>query len=235
MEQTKDKKLYEKEYFCGKQISNYENYECNKNHPYFKSLLNLILKFKKKGSLLEIGCAYGYFLKHASKNFETYGMDISKYAINKAKKISSNSKLKVGNAEKDLEKFIGDKKFDVIIALDVLEHLKDPEKQIKLFYKFLKKDGILFFKVPNKSSLFFKIYTLIGKKKSWAGYKDETHISLLSQNGWKKILKESGFNYKVVVHTPTKFLKKFFIKNQFFWPAFLNFLNESISFTCIKK
>ncbi len=229
------KKLYEKDYYCGKQISNYENYEVQEHHPYFKSLLNFILKFKKKGTLLEIGCAYGYFLKHASTCFETYGMDISKYAITKAKKISPNSKLKTGNAEKDLEKFIGKTKFDVIIALDVLEHLKNPEKQITLFHECLKSDGILFFKVPNKSSLYLKMYSIIGRKKSWAGYKDKTHISLLSQNEWKKILKTKGFNYRVIVHTPTKFLKKFFIKNQFFWPSFLNFLNDSISFICTKN
>ncbi len=136
-------------------------------------------KLEKGAKILEIGCAYGYLLKLLEKRYKTYGVDISPYAIEKAKKICKKTKFFVGNIEKIKLK----NNFSAILCFDVLEHLKHPEKCIKKCYRALKKDGFLIISVPNTKSIFKPI-----KKEKWFGYRDKTHISLYPPEKWKKLI-----------------------------------------------
>jgi 2-polyprenyl-3-methyl-5-hydroxy-6-metoxy-1,4-benzoquinol methylase len=226
---------YGKDYYFGGTKSNYVVYH---DRPYNKELLDYLLKYIKKGRLLEIGCAFGYFLKYASNCFETYGMDISNYAIKQAKQISPKSHLKIGNVEKDLVGFIGKNKFDVIVALDVLEHLDKPQRIINTIFKSLNEGGIFIFRVPNLSGIDKKFFYLIGKPEKWQGNKDKTHISLYSIKKWKQLAEKSNFKVMLLSCIPTTFLKEFTakrIKKLFFVPRFLSFTNKSLTFFCIKQ
>src|SRR3989344_1895386 len=109
----------------------------------------------------------------------------TRYYDNPGNKILANylfkykKKGKLLNVEKDLEKFSQNNKYDIILALDILEHLKNPERTISIINKFLKNEGVFIFRVPNLSCINLKILKLLGKKNEWIGYKDKTHISLL--------------------------------------------------------
>ena len=46
----------------------------------------VIKRYKKNGRLLEIGCGFGDLLKLLEKDFATFGIDISNYAISLAQK-----------------------------------------------------------------------------------------------------------------------------------------------------
>jgi len=225
---------YGEDYYKDSTKSNYQSYV---DKPYNVALLNYILRYKKKGKLLELGCAFGFFLKHSSNYFDTYGMDISKYAIKIARKISPISKLKAGDIEYGLKKFIGDNKFDIIVALDVLEHLKEPAKIIHLIYKSLNKDGIFVFRVPNLSAVDKKYYYIIGKPEKWHGNRDRTHISLYTTKRWKSLTEIEGFKVKLLPYIPTRFMKELTtkrFKRLFFVPRFLSFTNMSITMFCRK-
>ena len=53
-----------------------------KDSPYWYKLLSDIFKLgHKSGRLLNIGCNYGFFLRVCEPYFDTYGVDISRYAI----------------------------------------------------------------------------------------------------------------------------------------------------------
>ena len=69
-------------------------YYREKNNPTNqKKLKEIIYLGYKNGRILDIGCAYGFFLGEADKyGFETYGIDISKYALGQADK---NTKEKI--------------------------------------------------------------------------------------------------------------------------------------------
>jgi len=226
---------FDRDYFEGGNRSNYISY---RDHPFNKAIVNLIVKDIKKGKLLEIGCAYGYLLKHASDYFETYGMDISSYAIKQAERISPDSYLKIGDIETDLKQFIRKKKFQVIIALDILEHLEYPSKILNLIYKSLDSGGIFIFRVPNMSCINLKFRTIFGIEKGWDGYKDETHISLYTPKEWEKLIKDNGFECKIVSYFPVRSLKEIIAKRFpkfFFLPKFFLFTNDAITFYCTKK
>ncbi len=125
--------------------------------------MDYLMQFKKKGKLLDVGCAFGYYLKEASKNFEVYGIDVSDYAIKKAKTIvgCNENHLIASSAEKLL--FENDF-FDVIMIIHSIEHIKEYKKVLKECNRVLKKDGILFLDLP--TNLFEFPHFLNPTKKS---------------------------------------------------------------------
>jgi 2-polyprenyl-3-methyl-5-hydroxy-6-metoxy-1,4-benzoquinol methylase len=97
--------------------------------------------------ILEIGSGLGYLtysLKQAG--FNITGIDISNEAV-------SNASKKYGNYYKvlDVLKNSEDKKYDVIIATELIEHLKDINLFFDSIYKILNKNGKIIITTPNKS------------------------------------------------------------------------------------
>lgn len=79
-------------------------------------------------------------------------------------------------------------RFDVVSAIDVLEHLERPEKAIRETYRVLRQGGVLLCQVPNLAS-----WGLRRKGREWFGHRDATHRSLLSEDGWESLLLSAGF------------------------------------------
>ena len=171
--------MFDKNYF--------ENYK--EQSFKWKFWSSIIKKYTNKDSfILELGCTYGYLFKHLKEYKNLYGIDISKHAINVAKSMNHNANFEVQDAQNlKLEK----NKFDLIIAIDVLEHLPDPRKGIEEIFKVLKPNGILIIATPNPDPYSHQI-----KKKNWFAYKDPTHISIHNRQYWTTLLKENNFRIK---------------------------------------
>jgi len=165
--------------------------------------IQLIKSYKKHGDLLEIGCGDGTLLKKIHSDYNIKGVDISEFAIAKASKILDDKKLKVLDIEK--ENIDGD--FDIIIAFDVMEHLKDPAKVIKKIKDALRKDGIFIFSVPNNYGIFGKIMTTI------FNFIDKTHVSTFKREKWINLLNDNKFDIEVVNHGLFGYQKRDFAKH----------------------
>lgn len=153
--------------------------------PLWGRWVKIIREYKSGGRLLDIGCGEGYFLQYAEKYYEAYGMDVSDYCISEACRRTKKTKLSVGSiANIDY----GNEFFDVVTCFDVLEHLDDPEAAVLECRRVLRSGGVLVIRIPNTSSLGAN-----WKKEEWFGYKDTTHRSLLSNEGWLSVLRENNF------------------------------------------
>lgn len=119
-------------------------------------------KFKKylSGEILEVGCGIGNFTKSLREYGSLYAIDIDENYINEVKKLV-NVKAGLGNIEIG-RYFFGDKLFDSIVCINVLEHIKRDNQALKNLYKLLKNDGHLILLVPAHSFLFGKIDQSIG-------------------------------------------------------------------------
>lgn len=105
-------------------------------------------KSKKKNlRVLDVGCGVGNIsIEVAKLECNVLGIDNDEKSITYAKqRENKNCKFKVINAHELKIK----EKFDVIIASEVLEHLRHPENLISFASKNLKKDGFLFLSIPN--------------------------------------------------------------------------------------
>ena len=137
------------------------------------------------GKVLDMGCAFGFLLKRLQNDFvELHGIDISEYAIGKAKKEVPSAKLqKVNIDDNDLP--YPDGYFDLITALDMLEHTKSIEKNLNKIASKIKKGGYLIITVPISDSWAGKIFRFFDK--------DASHVSVLSRAEIFKMIENSGF------------------------------------------
>ncbi|HCA41805.1 MAG TPA: hypothetical protein DEP28_00975 [Bacteroidetes bacterium] len=209
---------------------NGKDYNEKSNYPLLKEIFAInsqrkieILKFKNSGSLLDVGCGSGLFLKSVSDVFNVSGIDVSKKSINFAREEFG---LDVSN--KSLDDLISDgKKFDIITLWHVLEHFNNPVEDLKKIRNLLNENGVLIIEVPNWDSIKFQ---MSGKK--WKGGNHPLyHRSFFTSDTLKKLFKTIGFgelkNLNLSYEIPGKnglynFSKKFF--NKINKDAFLNFI-----------
>jgi SAM-dependent methyltransferase len=145
--------------------------------------INLVLEKRSSGSLLEIGCGKGGFLKLAETNFSVEGIDISSHAINTAK-AHFGERVQVSNIEM---RPIPSGAYDIVAAFNILEHLRAPEKAVTKIYRSLHDGGLLFGSVPHNRKMVGKFYTL------WTNFFDPTHVSTFAPEVWKQIFQHAGF------------------------------------------
>ncbi|MBU0459919.1 MAG: class I SAM-dependent methyltransferase [Nanoarchaeota archaeon] len=115
-------------------------------HHFFEERLNRIYKSNSHvKTMLDIGCGYGFWMDYCVKRgIKSEGIDISNDAVDYAKKELS---LKVW--KQDLRNFKKNKKYDLLIMFDIIEHMENPNKTLIACKKLLNKNGLLYIQVPN--------------------------------------------------------------------------------------
>jgi len=108
-----------------------------------KSLLAKI-SLNKNSHILEIGCGTGGNLEILSQFGEVTGLDNSPEAIEFCQKRGFRNCL-LGDAENIN---FPERSFDLIAALDLLEHINDEQKVLKEIHRALKDDGYFLIMVP---------------------------------------------------------------------------------------
>jgi 2-polyprenyl-3-methyl-5-hydroxy-6-metoxy-1,4-benzoquinol methylase len=160
--------------------------------------LKVIEKIKPKGNFLDIGTNVGFFLRHTlGRNWNVTGIDPSPSLSEMARKyFGLNVKTCYLN-----EAGFEDEYFDVVTMTDVFEHIPEPKKLLLDIKKVLKKDGILFIKVPNGKYNMLKLWLakMTGKEKDYDIFDSYEHVTHFTHFTLKKILEESGFNLKKVL------------------------------------
>lgn len=137
--------------------ASYHNNETQ--HFWFKArrdfIKKLLSKASKNSSILDIGCASGVLIEELiSEGFNSkqiHGIDISKNAIKRSK----DRGLKQTQVM-DAQHIETTHTFDILIASDCLEHLKEDTKALNHWYKLLKPNGRLIVFVPAYSFLWSK-------------------------------------------------------------------------------
>jgi 2-polyprenyl-3-methyl-5-hydroxy-6-metoxy-1,4-benzoquinol methylase len=172
---------YDEHYF-----NNYHRgYSFAKMRPYFSVIAETLIGMFKVQQALDVGCAKGY-LVHIFQEFgvDSYGIDISEYALSSAPEEVQGKLLKVNIDYESLPLESG--VFDLITCLDVVEHLANTDHAISEMRRVLKTDGALYISVPSKLAHF-----LLGIVAA----RDPSHINIRSKNSWIETLDTLGFRY----------------------------------------
>ena len=181
--------LYSQDYFDGaKHGFGYVDYEEDKSAMTgtFNAYLERIERFiPKKGRILDVGAATGFFLRLAlERGWGASGIEISNYAANIARQKGLN--VISGTLETtDFSLSI----FDVITLWDVIEHLSDPKTHLIAANKILKKGGIIAINTPDAGSFAAK---LLGKH--WHLLVPPEHLVIFNQRNLSMLLKSCGFD-----------------------------------------
>lgn len=100
----------------------------------------------------------------------------------------------------DFTTLLGKKIYNRVLALDVIEHLSEPEVSIQRIHTIMKDGGILCASTANIAYILMRFTHLIG----WFNYGkrgilDKTHHRLFTVYSFKHLLKTNGFRIRKVV------------------------------------
>ncbi|MCM8786794.1 MAG: class I SAM-dependent methyltransferase [Candidatus Omnitrophica bacterium] len=193
------RKIYNKDYFETKEksLGLPHNFQAKRYH--FEIIVNTFMYLRPK-RVLDVGCAKG-FLVYLFNNhgIDCYGIDISEYAIENSPENIKN-KLSVVDIVNDKLPFC-DNYFDLIVGLEVIEHLDSFDNLLKECYRVLKTNGYLFFTTPTPGS--------------WDAVNDVTHINVHPKSFWLDLVKKYHFielrkqEYKIFIKNFIRNYKKF--------------------------
>tara|TARA_B100001121_G_scaffold245059_1_gene219861 strand:+ start:598 stop:1326 length:729 start_codon:yes stop_codon:yes gene_type:complete len=113
-------------------------------------------------SILDIGCGGGLLSEPLARlGAEVVGIDASKKNIDIAKHHLKKSNLKVEYYDKSPESFRYNKKFDVILNMEIVEHVENIPEFISQSAKFLKDTGIMFIATLNQTLKSY-VFAIVG-------------------------------------------------------------------------
>jgi len=147
----------------------------SKNYLHYK-IMKSLKQYEFKSPMLEVGCGTGETLEFISKEYNIKGIDLSDKAISICMKKGLNVK------ESDLVDV--KEKFNSIVCIDVLEHVKDDRAFTRKLHKILNHNGKIFIMVP--SGRMMKDDILSG------------HYRRYSKDLIVKLLEEASFTIKSV-------------------------------------
>ncbi len=118
--------------------------------------------FLKGLHILDIGCGGGLISEPMARlGANVTGIDASEKNINIAKLHSKKSGLKIEYLHTSPENLKEIEKFDIILNLEIVEHVEDVNLYIKSCYNLLKKNGMMFTATLNRSFISY-VKAIIG-------------------------------------------------------------------------
>lgn len=174
--------LYPKSYFNSRSLN---------DDARIRSFLNekkLLLKYVDfKGSVCDIGCSTGEFLKCIEWEGEKCGMEISEHAIEIAKANNINFEKNI-ETEKNF--------FNLVVFRGTIQHLPTPFSAIINAYESLKPGGIIaFLATPNANSLVYKLTNTLPALSPPLNFYIPSDVTLIN------VCKNIGFEF-VELNTP---------------------------------
>jgi 2-polyprenyl-3-methyl-5-hydroxy-6-metoxy-1,4-benzoquinol methylase len=147
-------------------------------------------------SILEIGCHTGSLGEALKKRGNrVWGIEINSDAAEKAKPFYE--KVLVGDIEDDALWDAIIQRFDVIIFLDVLEHLVDPWKVLAKCKKLLKTKGFILISIPNVAFYAVRRGLLFGRfNYQPSGILDKTHLRFFTFHSAQRLIQDCGYEIK---------------------------------------
>ncbi len=166
---------------------------------------NIINNFKLKNNnkpllgvnILDIGCGGGLLSEPMSRlGASVTGIDASDKNIKIAKLHSVKSKLKINYLCSSPEKLKIKKKFDVILNMEIVEHVEDVDFFLKSCSKLLKKNGLMFVATINKTFKSY-IFAIVGAEYilKWLPIGTHEWEKFVTPEDLKKILTKNNFSF----------------------------------------
>jgi SAM-dependent methyltransferase len=148
--------------------------------------LKVVQRFVTSGSLLDVGCASGAFLKLCARNgFQVTGVEPATGLANKAKETLADQGEVFCATLQDAS--LRPAAFDVLTLWDVLEHVPEPTEFLHLCASLLKAEGYLFANVPDLDSFQAKIF-----RRRWPLLLPE-HLNYFTRKSLALCAEKAGF------------------------------------------
>jgi methionine biosynthesis protein MetW len=122
--------------------------------------------------VLDLGCRYGALTRTYAQGNDVTGVDVDREALAEAAKLGIDTRW----ADVDEPLPFEDSTFDVVVAGELLEHVRDPARLIAEVMRVLRPGGEIVASVPNAFRLKNRLRFLLGRKPE----EDPTHLHMFS-------------------------------------------------------
>ena len=186
--------------FAGKANINYD-FDIRTMGVKDRKIVKLLFEYGVKGKkCLDIGPGTGRWLQFMQKNGADFlgAIDISQKALERSAQICG--RIQKGDLETDAFDFKSDS-FDIVLSIEVLEHLRDPDNYLSEIRRVLKTGGIAVFSTPNVVSFVSRMRVLLGRLPV-AISTDKTHVKFYGRRDIKQLFKHYNMTPEFI---PTSF------------------------------
>jgi 2-polyprenyl-3-methyl-5-hydroxy-6-metoxy-1,4-benzoquinol methylase len=144
--------------------------------------------------ILDVGCGEGHFAALvAQAGNRVVGIDClpeAQHAGVMEQYVAADLDGGLAGAQRAL----GDRKFDLIMLQDVLEHLRSPGQMLADCLRYLKPHGRIAVSVPNVANVTVRLSLLLGKfEYTPRGILDRTHLRFYTRRTARKLLEDAGY------------------------------------------
>lgn len=161
-----------------------------------------------KINILDIGCGGGLLSEPMSRlGANVVGIDASEKNIKIAKMHATKNNLKIEYKNTSPENLKTNKKFDVILNMEIVEHVEDVNFFIKSCSKLLKKNGIMFVATLNKTLKSY-VFGIIGAEyimrwlpigtHDWEKFVNPDDLIAISKKNNLTVQKLDGMKYNLI-------------------------------------
>lgn len=164
--------------------------------------VKLVQSYLRRGRLLDVGCATGYFLEAARRaGFTVTGIEQSVWAAAEANRLFGVN-AKVG----DLADLVGcGQRYDGITMWHVLEHTPDPKESLHAVKALLREGGIVFIELPNYRSVDAQ-----REGVTWGGWQVPYHLWHFTPGSLSRLLTLCGFRVLLIKRHPSSAMRNHF-------------------------
>lgn len=161
-----------------------------------------------KINILDIGCGGGLLSEPMSRlGANVVGIDASEKNIKIAKMHAKKNNLKIDYKNTSPENLKTNKKFDVILNMEIVEHVEDINFFIKSCSKLLKKNGIMFVATLNKTLKSY-VFGIIGAEyimrwlpigtHEWEKFVNPDDLIAIAKKNNLTVQKLDGIKYNLI-------------------------------------
>ena len=145
--------------------------------------------------VLDIGAGEGFFAAELAANGNRVtGIDNRLSPVETARferYFSADLEAGIGSVIRQLE----GQRFDRVLLLDVLEHLRRPEQILRQAHEVLKREGLLIVSLPNIANIYVRLTLLFGRfNYSERGLLDKTHVRFFTRKTARRLLESNGYS-----------------------------------------
>jgi len=171
-------------YFEGSEGAGYRSYTGMHKAlaPHFRRRLRRLAQaFPKRGRLLDVGCADGFFLELAhADGWEVCGVEISR-------PMAEEASQKLGIPIVPSYQELPERPFDAITLWDVIEHLPEPIVTLIQLRERLRPGGVLMLSTPNAGH-----WQAVRVPQLWTAYRPPAHLVLFTAESLRLALEKAG-------------------------------------------
>jgi 2-polyprenyl-3-methyl-5-hydroxy-6-metoxy-1,4-benzoquinol methylase len=156
--------------------------------------------------VLEVGCGAGatlQWLKHSGRCRESAGIELVEAAAQIAQQ--HVDAVVVGDAERLIDTVFEGRQFELILCLDVLEHMVDPWRFVVKLHRLLAPGGRVIFSIPNVRcvKVLLPLFFLGRWRYAESGILDRTHLRFFTRSSAIELATTSELRVqKVLRHMP---------------------------------